>query len=278
MFAFLFLTAGAFAQNLFSDKKGQYLFDFSSSVISYERIFFEKSEVVQLAQRINSMSLELYGEYGLRDDFVLLAKVPMKIYWVGKEVSKRSPTFPSFTIDPGYFSAFGNIEVGLRRKLLNKNGVALSLHLSAQLPTAAMDINRGLSSGYGASAIISSLSITKSYDRFFASVLLSSFIRNNLYSDGLQFWTLLGFRPLKKLWVNLELDLLSSFENGDLILPVQQYLTGTYLNDQSYLNCGAKLKYELRSVLQLYMGFHTTIRGNYVARSPSIKLGVLLNY
>jgi len=227
-----------------------------------------------LYQPITAFTLKLYGEYGFKDDLFVLASVPLKIYFIGKQDAYLPPKANALNIEPGYFSAFGNVEVGIRKVLLSRNDYRLSGQLMVQFPTGSQDINRGLSTGYSALALFSSLSLGKIVEPFHIFTSVGLYLRNNSYSDGLEARAEIGYKPLRKLLVMGILDWMGSLENGNLTVPARQSRTGTFVNDQTYLAYGIKLNYELTDYLSLNSGFYGAIRGHFVAKSPSLTLGV----
>ncbi|MTI32125.1 hypothetical protein [Xanthovirga aplysinae] len=275
---FQMLIGNLWAQSPWNLTKGQKYFQLNTSLISYRSLFYENSDEILLYQPITDFTLNLVGEYSFKDDFIVLARVPLKIYLIGEKDSNLPSTANPLNIEPGYFSAFGNVEVGIRKVLFNIRDYKLSTQVLVQFPTGSQDINRGLSTGYNAMALFSSLTLGKIFESFHFFLSTSIYFRNNRYSDGLEAWVEFGYRPLKKLLIMGMLDWMGSMENGNLTVPARRSLTGTFVNNQSYLAYGFKVNYELKDYLSLNSGFNGAIRGHFVAKSPSLNLGVSVKF
>jgi hypothetical protein len=69
------------------------------------------------------------------------------------------------------------------------------------------------------------------------------------------------------------LDVVKSFENGDIDLPPSNLLTGLYVNDQEYAAYSLKFVGEITKNIGLNVGVGGAFSGNNVARRQALTFG-----
>jgi len=243
----------------------------SYNVISgYNFNYSNEGDPIPLPRTVTDNSIQLYGEYGLGSDWQVGVSLPYKMLSTGEMSTDFSG---QSLIDEGNFNALGNIELSIKRNIINQ-GYLLSAQLKTELPTGSLDSETGLRSGLDALSIIPSLSIGKGWDKAYGFVSVGSAIRTNDYSGDVRVSGELGTQPIKKLWIVLVLDVVSSFENATPEISENQIQGGLYLNNQEYFAYGLKFAYEIKNGWGLNLAGYGASSGNVVARAPSVNIGV----
>ncbi len=267
---------GAWAQSPWTPEKGGGYMQLSMTTIpEYNTLFAGEGEEFTTNRNLSDITVQYYLEYGLTDKDALMFNLPLKLMSSGELA--ENPTLPIVLVGEGDFSSLGNIGLGYKRNIIEKNYL-LSAQLMIELPTSSFDATTGLSSGLDALSVIPRINVGKSYESFYFYGSLGAAIRNNDYSHGLLVNAEIGFEPLPKLNAALVLDILSSFENGNPVIDARQLQTGFYVNDQEYVAFGLKFSYGLTEQVGLNLGLYGAGAGNLVAASPSINFGAYFKW
>ena len=70
------------------------------------------------------------------------------------------------------------------------------------------------------------------------------------------------------------LDIVKSFENGDITLPLKNQLTGLYVNDQEYGVVGVKAIGEFSDNFGVTASLPAAFFGNNVAKQVALSFGI----
>ena len=167
-----------------SAEKGYY-FQFSYNTIpEYNSLFNGKNDAFQTSRYIQDKTLQLYGEYGISQDFSIIASIPIKFLNSGELNPNYGPAVYSI-LPAASVNALGNMQFSIKYKLLDKKWVA-ALQFSIELPAmVSSGLESGLLPGYDAFSFKPILSIGRGWNKFYAYYWLSSIFRANNYSDYL---------------------------------------------------------------------------------------------
>ncbi len=263
-----------FAQSPWTQKKGNGYYQASLNLInSYNRLHLNGADSWNLSRELSDMTASVYGEYGLNDKLTLIAELPYKFLSTGN-VFLANSSIANPSNQEGTLNTLGNIKLAARNQFINK-GVVFSGQLTLELPTAKYDDKTGLRSGYDAISLIPSVSVGKGFDKHYGYLSIGTGIKSNGYSEDLRISGEVGTKVLNRLWIVGVLDILKSFENGDLIAPTRNLETGLYVDRQAYTALGLKFILEAHDNLGFNAGFYGG-SGNFVAAQLSMNFGVYL--
>jgi hypothetical protein len=261
------VSGNLIAQSAWTQKKGKTYTQLSYSTISdYDRLFGEPDYNTE--RKITDNTIQLYGEYGLTDKTTLLLNLPLKLIKTGDQVFNTVPVTTATNK-----TALGNIEIGIKHLLYNK-AFTLSGQLSIEANTSTFDDNSGIRTGYDAWSFTPTLNAGKSFGKMYAQAFVGGHIRTNDYSSNFKFGAEYGIKFIQRIWVIGYLDFVSSFNNGDIILPESNLLTGLYVNNQEYSAYGVKGIVEINKNFGVSAGFGGAFSGNNVARQAAISFGL----
>jgi len=271
----LFATSMSFTQSAWTKPKGNIFTQISLNDISnYSRIFNKNGEDLYTSRNITDRTLQSYIEYGLSNKTTLSISIPYKLLKSGDLVPKNSNLV---TIEKGSYNSFGNIGLAIRHQLANKKYVIAS-QFQIDLPTSSFDKNTGLRSGIDALTISPTIAIGKGNETLFFQSFISLFFRTNQYSHGLKFYIEGGKKIFNQLWIIAFIDIVDSFENGNVISPLQNLETFLNLNNSEYGGFGIKLIEELNSKFGITGAFGGAFSAHLEAQKPSFNLGVYYKF
>ncbi|QOD59810.1 hypothetical protein H9I45_10670 [Polaribacter haliotis] len=267
----LILTTSLFAQSPWTKEKGDLFINFSYTTISDYNELFGDSDY-NTRGNITDRTYQIYGEYGLTDKTSLVFSVPLK--------SIKKSSFSNPAIDcigdcskpASSKTTFGNIQLGLKHQFYN-NGWVLSGQLLSEINTSSYDENTGIRTGYDAFTFTPQLLAGKSFGKTFLQTHIGADLRTNDYSSNFKIGGEFGGKVTQNIWLIGYIDVVKSFENGDVNIPTNNSFTGLYVNDQEY---GA---YGLKGILQLCdlgitAGFGNAFFGNNVAKQTAFTIGI----
>ena len=241
----------------------------STYAVQYDKLYTSGSGDFRTSREITDVTVEAYGEFGLTDDLTLIGRVPYKLLDAGDAVA--NPSLPS-TIRDASLTRFGNLAVALRQRWLDDD-FTLSGQLEVELPTGDFDQSSGLRTGYDAFTFAPLVSIGRGFGRAYAFGYGGFGFRTGDYSNTWRLGGEAGYRVLEPLLVAGFVDVVQSFEDGDVRLPTTNLETGLYVNDQEWVAFGVK------GLLQLGegIGLQATVQGafdaNNVPKAPLFGLG-----
>ncbi|WP_375238460.1 hypothetical protein [Aurantibacter sp.] len=261
------------AQSAWTKKKGEGFTQLSfSSIANYNNQF--GSPDYQTERTITDNTIQLYTEYGLTDKTTLIASVPFKILKAGD--ATFSNTIP--ITNNGSNNALGNIELGLKHNFYNKKWV-ISGQLNIEANTGNYDTKTGLRTGYDTWTLTPTLNIGRGFTDFYIQGFTGVNARFNNYSSNFRIGGEAGYKTFKRLWIVAYLDVVSSFKNEkDTNLPIENLLTGTYVNNQEFTAYGLKALLEITQKIGLTASFGGAFSGNNVAKRAAVNFGVYTKF
>jgi hypothetical protein len=260
----LFISINSFAQSPWTKDKGDLFTQFSFTTISnYDEIFGDPD--YNIAGNISDKTYQIYAEYGLSDKTSLLLNLPYK--WIKNE-GLVAPC-PEYTNDK---SSFGNIEVGLKHQFYNK-GWVLAGQISSELNTSSYDDATGIRTGYDAFTFTPLFLAGKSFGKTFLQTNIGVQLRTNKYSSNFKVGAEYGGKIFTNLWLIGYVDIVKSFENGDIVLPPRNIGTALFVNNQEYGAYGLKTIWKFCD-LGVTAGFGSAFYGNNVPKAAAISFGI----
>ena len=263
---FCIFTSLIFSQSPWTKAKNEAYIQLSFTTISnYDALFGNPD--YNTDRRISDNTLQLYGEYGLSDKTTLFANLPLKMVKSGDQVNVLSFT------EEGSSTALGNVQIGIKHNFVQKKWM-VSAQLGVEANTGTLDLDTGLSTGYDAWTITPLLLVGRGFQNWYIQAFTGVDIRTNAYSSAFKLGGEIGYKTLQCLWVAGFLDGVASFQNGDVVLPFTNSLTGLYVNNQSYASFGIKTIAEVNQKFGINLGIGGAFGGINVAKKPAFSIGL----
>ena len=254
------------AQGAWVQKKSEAYTQISfSSIANYTDIYGNPDYSSE--REITDNTLQFYGEYGLNDKTTLILNIPLKFIETGNLVDSSTPLTAATSK-----TSLGNIELGIRRNFYNNKWV-VSGQINLEANTGAFDNASGIRTGIDAWSLTPTINAGRSFKWFYAQAFLGIALRTNDYSSSFKIGGEIGVRPINRILVIGMIDVVKSFENGDIDLPTSNQLTGLYVNDQEYAAYSLKFIGEITKKLGVNVGIGGAFSGNNVARRQALTFG-----
>ena len=266
---FLFFTILIVAQNPWTKDKGDLFINLSYTTISdYSELFGDLDYTI--SGSITDQTYQIYGEYGFTNKTSLVFNIPFK------SIDNNEIVNPCLVApcpeSSNEKSSFGNVSLGIKHQLYNKDWV-VAAQLISEINTGSYDENTGIRTGYNAFTFTPQLLAGKSFGKTFFQSQIGFDIKTNNYSNNFKIGGEFGGKVSKNIWLIGYIDVVKSFEDGNVNLPSNNLLTGLYINNQEY---GA---YGLKGILQFYdigitAGFGSAFFGNNVPKKAAFSFGI----
>ena len=271
---FLFIAISSFSQSPWTQEKGKFYTQLSFTTIpNYEAIFSDTDQ--NLFGTYSDNTVQFFGEYGLSDKTSLLVNLPLKLISVKDfEDPRIDCAANSENCKRDYSSkSLGNISLGLKHNFYKKDWL-LSAQVLLEANTGSYDVVSGIRTGYDAWSLTPLFLAGRGFGKTYIQAFLGADIRSNGYSSNFKIGGEIGRKVTKKIWLIGFLDISKSLENGDIILPVQNTLTGLYVNNQEYGSFGFKGIGEFTDNFGVTAGFGGAFFGNNVAKQAALTFGI----
>ncbi|WP_290696923.1 hypothetical protein [Lacinutrix sp.] len=257
------------AQSAWTKKKGELFSQISYTTIpNYSEIFNENEFFT--SRSITDNTIQLYGEYGLNDNLTLLVNVPFKSIKTGDVI--ENSTLP-LSIVEATETRIGNIQVGLKQNIY-KGKFVLSGQLNVEANTSTSNLASGIRTGYNAWTFTPTLNIGKGYSNYYFQGFIGADIRTNSYSSNFRIGGEFGLTSIKKTTLAVFVDVVESFNNGDVVLPITSLETALYINNQEYGSFGLKGLYNFTDNFGVSAGFGGAFFANNVAKQAALSVGL----
>ncbi len=266
---FLFIGISAFSQSPWTQEKGKFFTQLSYTTIpNYDMLFGDPDYSV--FGEISDNTIQFYGEYGLSDKTSLVLNLPLKL------ISIKNFQNPLIDCD-GCSEDFnktslGNIEVSVKHNFYKKDWI-LSGQFSFEVNTGSYDAVSGIRTGYDAFTITPLFLAGRSFGKTYVQSFIGANIRTNDYSSNFKVGGEVGHKITKHIWLVGFIDVVKSFENGNIVLPIENTFTGLYVNDQEYGAFGFKGIGEITEKVGVTVGFGGAFFGNNVAKQAALSAG-----
>ncbi|MFT4800932.1 MAG: hypothetical protein ACI93N_000697 [Flavobacteriaceae bacterium] len=266
----LFVSYSAYSQSPWTQKKGEFYTQLGFSTIpNYTGIFGDPDYNTE--RKITDNTFQLYGEYGISDKTTLLLNVPFKNITSG-DLSKPEENDIILTEEKN-INAFGNVNLGVKHNFYD-NKWLITGQLNVELNTSSYNEVSGIRTGYDSFTFTPQINAGRGFDKFYVQAFTGFAIRTNDYSSNFKIGGEAGAKILNRIWIVGFLDFVLSLENGDFIAPVENLLTGLYINDQEYTAYGLKIIGEITPEFGIIAGFGGAFSGTNVAKQAAYNFGL----
>lgn len=261
----LFISFLSYAQGAWTQKKGEAYTQLSFSTIrTYSTIFGNPD---YSTREITDNTIQFYSEYGLSNKTTIILNLPLKYIKTGLLVGNGKPVSTANSI-----TSLGNIEVGVKHQFYNKKWV-IAGQLNLEANTGFYDNPSGIRTGADAWTFTPTLNFSRSFKNFYAQAFTGINLRTNNYSHNFKIGGEIGIKPINNIILIAFIDIVKSFNNGNIILPTTNQLTALYVNDQEYTTYGLKVIGEITNKFGVNAGFGGAFTGNNVPKSPALSFG-----
>ena len=241
-----------------------------------------RNQRIDLNRRVSDVSFQFYTEYGITDNFALVANVPFKYVRTSKKIL-QSDFFPDTLVNGGLFS-LGNIEFELKYKVVDVDGFTMAVGFQTMLPVNSTNAAAGLRTGYNTWGFMPRLHIGTGFsDRFYGQYMGGFNWRNNNYSD--EWYASVEFGGKSKdhkffyaILVQAKQSLNNGSRNDANIFLTNSLHTGLYMNDEEYWAWSFKFANQLSDKLLINYSIGGGIVTRYIARTPAFTVGVIYNW
>jgi hypothetical protein len=260
------------AQSPWLQEKNTLLTQISFNVIpEYHQLYLNSGKTYTTERNLKDNTLQAWIGYGFSEKTGFQLILPIKYLNAGDLVEKDTQTAQTTS---GSLQAFGNIALIWKQKLLHQSWL-LTSHLIAELPTAKYQDDSGLRSGYDAGSISAALSTGRGFGLIYLYAYLGIGYRSNDYSGFYTGGFEVGYQFARSISVATVINVLQSLQNGTRQDPVNNILTGLYVDNQEYIAWGLKV---FGPIIPDKFGYSAAmfgaVNGNFVAKSPALNLGV----
>jgi len=227
------------------------------------RLFYLETDDLLLHRAITDQTISFYGEYSITDKFSLTVDLPFKLTQNSEKIFEPDDPFKS---EQGDLNGLGNLVISPKYQLYNKN-IVMAMSLDISFPTASMDQNLRLSTGYDSYGFQPNLSLGYSKTKWYSFAQMGYNYRDKL-SDQFKLSMEAGYKVFDKVYVIFAIDILQPTSkevekpNDFLYLyqDFQQYYAGTLkLSSTVWKNMGVNLHMTM-----------LTINANYVQKGPAL--------
>lgn len=240
---------------------------------TYDAIFDQDyaDDTRNLEREITENAVRFYGEYGIKSNFTVWTAIPIRFVKSGEATSNMTPQLAS-----GSLNGLGNITLAARASSpLGK--LTLTGQLRIDLPSGPFDESTGLRTGFKEFTFLPTLSIGRSYGKYYWFTYLGAGSRSKKTSRFFDLGGEGGAR-LGKCWLIGFTEFWSSFTGTPYEVPPTNTVTGLFLPYQSYWSVGGKAIYEFNRFWGVIATAAGALQGDLVPQQPTFSLGTYFKW
>ncbi len=254
-----------------AENSGFYKLDFSR--ISATDVFNTKSELVPFRSITNNIT-SFYGEYGVTNKFTLIGYIP---FLVNNQLGELKSTAGAVLSPSTAETNFGDVDLGFRYQLFNKNGISLSANLLLGLPTGNSTEKNGLLTGDGEFNQMFKLAIGTGKARWWTQGAVGFNNRTKSFSDEFRYDFEFGYKFFNdRLLTILKLNGIESLDNG----TAKENIVGIFSNNVEFAGVGPEVLYYINDKKNIGVSLRIagSLKGRNILAAPSIAVGVFAQF
>jgi hypothetical protein len=261
-FTLFLISQFASAQSPWTREKGKAYVQLGFSGIFYNQAQID-GKTVDLNADISDVTLQIYTEYGITNKLEVQAILPYKSVGYDSKILTVSESF----------SGLGNISLGLKYKVFDKNW-KISTGLLFTAKTSTFDEKKKLGTGFDASTVLPYVSVGTSSGKWYYYGNVGYGYMTNDFSDYFRLNAEVGYNVIPKGHIILALDTRNIVSN-EYAYVTKKNQWESNLDRQTYNAFGLKLNYEFTKDKfgANFSGFGA-FGNNNAPLAPSINLGV----
>jgi hypothetical protein len=183
---------------------------------------------------------------------------------------------PNPIVKAGTLNGLGNVTVAVRQNFSSKK-LTFSGQLRIDLPNSKFDQPTGLSTGYDALTLLTTLSLGQGYGKYYWFTYGGwggrGIWENHFINAGAEAGAKLG-----KCWLIAFTDLWQNIGSETYFVPPTNELTSLFLPDQSYWAIGGKGIYEFNRFWGAMATAAGAFQGDLVPQKPAFSLGAYFKW
>jgi protein XagA len=250
---------------------GFYKLDFSR--ISAADVFNNKNEVIPFRSITNNIT-SFYGEYGVSNKFTLIGYIPFLVNnQLGESKSSTGTVLSPSTSETN----FGDVDLGFRYQLFNKNGISLSANVLLGLPTGNSTQKDGLLTGDGEFNQMLKLAVGTGKARWWTQAAVGFNNRTKSFSDEFRYDFEFGYKFYNDRFLTiLKLNGIESLDNG----TAKENIVGVFSNNVEYAGVGPEFLYYVNNKKNVGVSLRIagSLKGRNILAAPSFAVGVFAQF
>ncbi len=253
--------------------KGSGFYKLDYSRIDATRTFDTKLNVVDFPQSSNSI-ISFYGEYGVTDKLTVISYLPFLVLNTSEAVKSALGVQTRAPINT---TNFGDIDLGFRYQLYNKNGISVSANVLLGLPTGFSSQADGFNSGDGEFNQMGKIAAGIGKTRWWAQSAVGFNHRSNNFSNEFRYDIEAGYKFFNgQLLTIFKINGIESLNNG----TAKENPAGLYSNNVEYAGFGPEFLYYFNQKKK--MGLTARVAGAFKGRNvlagPSLAIGFFAEF
>jgi protein XagA len=254
-----------------AEGSGFYKLDFSR--IGAMDVFNTESKVIPFRTITNTIT-SFYGEYGVNNKLTLIGYVP---FLINNQLGALKSTTGVVLAPSTAETNFGDVDLGLRYQLFNKNGISLSANLLLGLPTGNSTQKDGLLTGDGEFNQMLKLAIGTGKARWWTQGAVGFNNRTKSFSDEFRYDFEFGYKFFNDRFLTiLKLNGIESLHNG----TAKENIVGVFSNNVEYAGVGPEVLYYVNDKKNMGVSLRIagSLKGRNILAAPSFAVGVFAQF
>lgn len=245
-----------------------------TSISNYKSLYVDGDKKLDLPRKVSDMTVQLFAEHGLTDKYTLQVAVPLKL------MSTGDLTDLGLAInEKGNLTALGNPELTIRREIWKKGKWIVGAFGTMRVGIQIFDEKTGLRSGLDSWGFQPGASLGYGSSRFYGYAFAGYEFRTNGYSGAFRVGNEIGYKLYKQIYIAHYTEMVSSSKDGDVKSPLENFATGTYVDQQEYFAGTLKLIVGINDKIGATLSSTSfNLMGNYVARQVAFSVGVYMKW
>ena len=270
------LSCQFFSHAQWLEKKGDGYFKLSAWALEADQHYTNSGKIDPNATR-GIFNLNLYGKYGLSDDWDIIAYIPF--YVKSYQNNQVSGVTDETLLKGEEFSSFGDVDLGIEYRLFKKSRFAYSVSLTLGIPsgnskggsdgsyqTGDGEFNQLLRFNSGAS-------VTLFKHSFYGKSYIGFNNKTNGFSDEIRGGFEVGTSFIgNKLLLLFRSNMVISLKNGSL--NASNSSGSIFANNVEFTSIGGEIAWKFTEKIGLSLGYNSAISGKVIYAAPSYNAGI----
>ncbi|MDY7395120.1 hypothetical protein UMM65_07690 [Aureibaculum sp. 2210JD6-5] len=248
------------AQSPWTRNSGKTYLQLGFTGLSYDAVQVNNKRVENF-DKINDITLQLYAEYGITNNLEAQLIIPYKIADIKTPNESES------------ISGVGNVSLGLKYKLLDKNWkISSGILFSAN--SIKIDENKELSTGFNSSTLLPYITAGSSYNKWYYFATIGYGYMTNDYSDFFKAGLEVGYNIIPNGHISLVLDT-KNVVSKESAFTDDESQWFSHLDRQQYNAYGVKANYEFtKDKFGANFSFFGASNINNAPLAPTFNVGI----
>lgn len=279
IFSFIFLMTANFATAQWVKEKGKGYYKLSAWYLEADEHYTNTGAKDPNTTR-GQFNINLYGEYGISDAFDVVGYIPFFSRTYQNDI--LSGTTGNIITEGEALNSIGDVELGLRYGIIQKENWALSASLTLGIPTGnnSGGSDGSFQTGDGEFNQYLKTSIGVPFKLGNSNLYASSFLgfnnRTRGFSDEWRAGLEVGLNAItNKLWLISKLNSIQSLNNGTL--NAQNSQGSIFANNIEFLSLGVEANYYITNSLGVSLNYTGALSGRIIYAAPSYSAGIFLD-